>query len=126
MIAVGEPEVGRWKTGWRLPAYGFLDDSVVALRTCSRLGPESLGLLQYPGMAAGAPGKQLTMLPVIETLLGLSVASLSQERDAQKSQKKDASPDHEPARGRVRSARGRGARSAPLPKSSVTRAFSRV
>ena len=126
VIAVGEPQIGRWKSGGRLPADGLLDDPVMAVGTRGRLGPECFRLILYTGMTAGAFREEITVLPVIEAIWRLGVASLEQDQDGEERRQQSASRYHEPARGRVRIARGRGTWSAPLPKSSVTRAFSRV
>jgi hypothetical protein len=126
VIAVGEPQVGWWRSGGRPPADGFLDDPVVAVGTRGWLGPGCFGLVLYTGMTAGALGEEVTVLPVIEAILRLGVATLEQDQHGKERRQQPASRDHDPARGRVLIARGRGTWSAPLPKSSVTRAFSRV
>ncbi len=77
-------------------------------------------------MTAGALGEEVTVLPVIEAILRLGVAALEQDQRGQESRQQPANRDHDPARGRVLIARGRGMWSAPLPKSRVTRAVSRV
>ena len=69
VIAVGEPQVGGWRSGWRPPADGFLDDPVVAVGTGGRLGPQCFCLVLYTGMTAGAFGKEIPVLPVIEAIL---------------------------------------------------------
>jgi len=83
VIAVGEPQIGPWKSGGRPPADGLLDNSVMAVRTPGRLGPECFGLVLYPGMTAGALGKEVTVLPVIEAILRLGVATLEQDQHGQ-------------------------------------------
>jgi hypothetical protein len=79
VIAVSEPQVGRWRTRGRPPADGLLDDPVVAVRTCGRLGPERVGRVLYADMAAGALGEEVTVLPVIEAILRLGIAALEQD-----------------------------------------------
>ena len=83
VIAVGEPQVGRWGSGGGPPADGFLDDPVVAVGTRGWLGPECFGLVLYTGMTAGALGKEVTVLPVIEAILRLGVATLEQDQHGQ-------------------------------------------
>jgi hypothetical protein len=80
MIAVGETQVGRWRSGGRPPADGLLDDPVVAVGTRGRRGPGCFGLVLYTGMTAGALGKEVTVLPVIEAILRLGVATLEQDQ----------------------------------------------
>jgi hypothetical protein len=78
-------------------------------------------------MTAEAARKQFAVLPVIEALGCLPVCRLvSDKAGGCHSRHEPAGPLHEPARGRVLSARGNGALSAPLPMSKVTRALRRV
>ena len=121
-----EAEVGTGRTLWRGPINLGLDGSVMTLSAIHRRGPDGSGFVCHAGMAAGALGKERTVLPMVEPILGLGKPSLEHEWNNQEYQEQAASHDHVPARRRARCARGSGMRSVSLPKRMVTRAFSRV
>jgi hypothetical protein len=73
---------GRW-LGRRLPRHCLFDDPVVAGAACGERRPESLRLVSDCGMAAGAAGKKLAVLPVIETIPHLRLAAMNQTCDGQ-------------------------------------------
>ena len=105
---VGKTQVGWRRIGGRAPAHGLFDDPVVTVGTCGRVGPERVRLILCSSVAACAFGKEIAVLPVIEAIRHLGGASLHQEK-GQESRPQSAGPNHDPARGRVRNARGRGA-----------------
>ena len=126
MLWMSEAKVGwRRARGWS-PLDPLLDCAVMTLGTVVGLRPEGGTSPRHTGVATGAPRKERTVLPVVEPILGLRKPSLEHEWNGQEHHEQYASHDHVPARCRARCARGSGTRSASLPKSRVTRAFSRV
>jgi hypothetical protein len=83
VITMEKPQVGPRKSGGSPPVDGLLDDPVVAVGTRGRLGPESFCLVLYTRMTAGALGEEITVLPVIEAILRLGVATLEQDQHGQ-------------------------------------------
>ena len=127
MVTMGKAKIGSRRARRWPPLHSLFDFSVVTIGAvgCSR--PELAAWNGDAGMAAGAAGKELTVLPVIEPLLaGLRKPFLASSREHDESENQAAEAHLEPARGRVRSARGRGVRSAPLPRNRVTLACRRV
>ena len=126
MTTMGESQVGCRRSSRRCPADRLLDNAVVAVGTSDHGRPEGSSTILHARVTTGAGGKEPPVLFVIEAIPPLSVARLNQQDDEHQRRGKRPSGGHDPVRLRVRSARGRGEWSAPLPNSSVTRAFSRV
>ena len=109
MHSMGETKVrSRRARRWR-PIDSLLDGAVMTLGTVRRLRPHGGSSEGHAGMAAGAPGKERTVLPVIEAVVGLGKPSLEHTWNNQEQHEQAASHDHVPARRRARCARGSGA-----------------
>lgn len=123
---MSEAEVGS-RRAWRWrPFDSLLDCAVMTLGTVLRLRPQGGTRQGHAGVAAGASGKEGTVLPMVEPVLGLGLPALEHEWNDQEYHEQAAGHDHVPARRRARCARGSGTWSALLPNRRVTRAFSRV
>ena len=76
---MSEAEVGsRRARRWR-PIDPLLDCAVMTLGTVLRLRPQGGTSQGHTAVAAGAPGKERTVLPVVEPVLGLSKPALEHE-----------------------------------------------
>src|SRR5215207_5302633 len=104
---VGSRRARRWS-----PIDSLLDSAVMAPGTVLRLRPHGGTSQGYTSVAAGAPGKERTVLPMIEPVARLGQPSLEHEWNDQEQYEQAASHNHVPARRRARCARGSGTWSA--------------
>jgi hypothetical protein len=78
VCAMSKAQIGGGWIGRRLPRDCLFDDPVVAGAAYRGGGPERLGPVFDGDMAADAAGKKLAVLPVIETIRYLRLASMHQ------------------------------------------------
>jgi hypothetical protein len=126
-VTMGKAQIGPWRTRRLSPLDFLFDFTVMAIGTVGWSRPELTARSCDAGVTGDAAREELAVLPVVEPLLAdLRIAWLAPSPERDYSEDKPPRSHLEPARGRVRKARGRGVRSAPLANMRVTLAFRRV